>query len=536
MSAPDLERIKRNHAAVTAVATFTILDDDLALDVAANFHNHIVYNGLMGWMEYGPGYWSRITEVRAFGACGDALRDIYAIREPYVLDLLDDKARLEQLKLLARLKNTSLHTAVFKKLKSLVELPGNPWDRDGLLLCAPNCVIDLKHGMKLSHRPDFYMTRCVAVNYEPDAWREEDGTKDRWTEGLAAWNEALSALPDDVYFWFQSRIGQALSAVAQPEHEMIICVGSGRNSKSLIFNAIKSATKDAFTVVPPKLLLGNASDHPTDMMTLRGARIAFIEELPEGKHLNVQRLKSIVGTDTISGRYMGQDFTDFPATHSLFVTTNYTPQIAETDDGTWRRLVLLRFPYHFVKPGAPLVSADDRPGDPTLASRLSTVEALEVILAWAVAGFPDYYAGQNHDLPESVERDTLQWREETDSILRYVNEHLEFDPDSMIEAKDLFRHFKAQQVAEERGKWSAELFGGRFKDHEIVKNHGVDKVQVRKLDGLSRPPVSDHYSALPNPPIEAVKPWVWRGLRFIPTASSGGQSADPLESVLGVLP
>jgi putative DNA primase/helicase len=48
----------------------------------------------------------------------------------------------------------------------------------------------------------------------------------------------------------------------------------------------------------------------------------------------------------------------------MFVSTNYRPIVQATDHGTWRRLLLVRFPYTFRKPHESLTGPDDRRGNP----------------------------------------------------------------------------------------------------------------------------------------------------------------------------
>jgi putative DNA primase/helicase len=99
--------------------------------------------------------------------------------------------------------------------------------------------------------------------------------------------------------------------------------------------------------LPDRVLLARSTDHPTELMTLRGARLGLMEEFPEPGHLNVKRLKDLLGTGEMSARYCGTDSVTWKPSHTPFVTTNYLPRVDESDDGTWRRLVLLDFPYRY---------------------------------------------------------------------------------------------------------------------------------------------------------------------------------------------
>ena len=176
-------------------------------------------------------------------------------------------------------------------------------------------------------------------------------------------------------------------------------------------------------------------------MVLRGARLALVEETPEERRLSVIRLKKLIGTPQIKGRYMHQDDLTFDASHSMFLNTNYKLTVTETDWGTWRRLALLRFPYIFRKPGEALTGDGDRTGDPGLRDRLKhgAQGQHEAILAWLVRGAMGWYAAGKlmPTLPDRVRRDTLEWREQSDLVLGYVSERLTFDLNAHVMSTEL---------------------------------------------------------------------------------------------------
>lgn len=49
-------------------------------------------------------------------------------------------------------------------------------------------------------------------------------------------------------------------------------------------------------------------------MSLRGVRLGFIEELPEGKVLPVKRLKDVLGTDRLMARLVHKDNVEWETT------------------------------------------------------------------------------------------------------------------------------------------------------------------------------------------------------------------------------
>jgi putative DNA primase/helicase len=93
------------------------------------------------------------------------------------------------------------------------------------------------------------------------------------------------------------RFGQGLTGHPVPDDRLVVLKGSGANGKTTIVDAVREALGDDYAVtLPDRVLLARTGDHPTEMMVVRGARLAMMEEFPELGHLNVKRLKDLHGT------------------------------------------------------------------------------------------------------------------------------------------------------------------------------------------------------------------------------------------------
>lgn len=161
--------------------------------------------------------------------------------------------------------------------------------------------------------------------------------------------------------------------------------GGGRNGKSTICDLTLKVVGRFGVLASPALLTAKDSDHTTEITDLIGKRFALLEEFPRSNILNFSRLKRVVGTTEISGGRMRQDNQTWDATHTLVITTNHEIYIPAGDDGTWRRLVIINFPYPFVtEPTLP----NDRLVELGLRDRLRAGEEgqHEAVLAWLVQG------------------------------------------------------------------------------------------------------------------------------------------------------
>ena len=262
--------------------------------------------------------------------------------------------------------------------------------------------------------------------------------------------------------------------------------------------------------------MANKSDHSTEKMPLRGARLAFIEELPEGGVLPVKRLKDLVGTPQMTARGIGRDNVTWDVTHTLFVSTNYLPIVVETDSGTWRRLRVLAFKKRYVAEGK-VAQPNDVVGDPTIKTRIPENETgqLDALLTWILDGALDFYkAGKKVVVPDpvSVEAATETWRKDYDPLLQFVSTQIEIDESSHIMSTDLLKAFNVEQSRSNAYDWSISKFNRRLTQHEELSSLGFARGTERLRKGqseLSRP-------AVPGLNLDEVPEQysAWRGVRF----------------------
>lgn len=375
------------------------------------------------------------------------------------------------------------------------------------LLNTPNFVVNLRTGKFSKHDPDLYITKV---------------TNGRYRQGFrhADWDKALMALPPEQADYMQIRMGQA--ATGHNAKDAIFLVGGGNNGKSAYTTeGVFPALGDYAHMAQPTLISkGQGTGATPDRASLRGVRFALIEELPESHALSVEEIKRITDTGYITARLLHQNPITFPATHTMFVTSNSKPAVAEVDWGTWRRLLLVDFPYTFMeKPQA----ANDRLGDPTLKRRVrdNTDDQHDAIVTWLVEGAMRYFADP---MLVEIERRPLEvveavkgWQMEADRIMAYFVDRLEADPDGMIARPDLFADFTNFLVAQNHSKWSSETFLGRFRVHELIRAAGVSEGQVRSASSdISRPPLATNVTfSSAQPPLPS-RVRVFRGLRFKP--------------------
>ncbi|GAB3255789.1 phage/plasmid primase, P4 family [Arthrobacter pigmenti] len=462
-------------------------DSPLAEWVAEQIGGRHRWAGGLGWLTFDGKVWRVSTEATITEA---VRREFIRLNK----EALDQGVESSQLRRLAGLLQASKIRAVVGLLKGIVEADAASFDSHPDLLNCNNGVVDLRTGKLLPHDPAYLMTKVTKVDYQPDA-RSAD------------WEAALTALPPEVADWMQVRFGQGITGHMTPDDVLPILQGGGSNGKSTVVTSVMVALGDHAVSIPEKLLTASPGDHPTELTTLMGARLAVIEELPDGR-MSIKRLKESVGTPTITARRIRQDNVTWSATHSIFLTSNYHPRIQEADYGTWRRLALVRFPYTYRRADK-VRSGLDREENPGLRTRLQEGRQgqREAVLAWLVAGAQRWYQTDRvmPSRPQQVEDDTETWRSESDLIYSFITEQFEFDPFSHVLTAEVYAAFSDWLETHGLGPWADQTFVRQLAGHELAQQNGVTKeiarAEVTLRDGTTRPRQNS-------------KSRVWRGLRW----------------------
>ncbi|MEU5872486.1 phage/plasmid primase, P4 family [Glycomyces sp. NPDC047369] len=488
-----------------------VRDDDLtdarmAETVSAGvLGDRFCWTSALGWLEWDGQCWSRSTEAAV----------IEVVRQ-YVLEMFTREVQAgaagDRRKQLAGLLNRGRIGAITSLARGILLQDAAHFDQQPDLLNTPSGVVNLRTKELLPHDPALLLTKMTAVAYRPGAVHPD-------------WTTALQAIPADVRDWYQVRLGQGITGHMTPDDVLVVNQGGGENGKTTVLGTAGKVLGSYYVLVSDRVLLADAGAHPTELMELRGARLALIEETPEARRLSVGRLKKVVGTPEIEARYIRQDSVTFRATHSLFLSTNYRPLVEETDHGTWRRLALVQFPYRFVKRQGDLTGPDDRLGDPTLRERLTASEqAREAALAWMVEGAYRWYQDGRvmPEMPQRIADTTRAWRAESDLVLAYLDERLVPDRDSHVISTELLADFTDWLIAHGNRAWSDKVFTSRFGEHEEVRKHHIEKRQVRTQPGLSRQPATFGTVRVAPP----ARYMAWLGVRFASDGDKGPEQGE----------
>lgn len=282
---------------------------------------------------------------------------------------------------------------------SLGQLDARPYE-----LNTPGGAVDLRTAQLLAPDPAALHTRSTTVT--PDFSR----TPVRW---LAFLSETFAGDPE-MTAYVQRLLG--LSVIGTVLEQILpFAYGEGSNGKTTLLEVAERlvGTGDAGYAMsaPSELLLKTQHPgHPTEIARLSGARFVLTSELEEGERFAEARVKKLTGGDTLSGRFMGQDFFDFRPTHTIWLLANHQPAVRSGGPAFWRRLKLIPF-LHTVPPER---------RDPHLIDTLIEHEG-PAILAWIITGARDYLA-TGLATPDAVSTATETYATEQDTVARFVTD------------------------------------------------------------------------------------------------------------------
>ena len=328
------------------------------------------------------------------------------------------------------------------------------WDSDPWLLNMVSGIIDLKTGLVTPHNRELYMTKIAHASLGSDC---------------PAWRAFLSDVTNgdvDLQDYLARVAGYALTGVTT-EHALFFLYGTGANGKSVFVNTLAAILGDYAANAPMDTFMESRTDrHPTDLASLRGARLVSSIEVEKGKRWAEAKIKSLTGGDKISARFMRQDFFEYRPQFKLLIAGNHKPAIRDVDEAMRRRLHLVPF----------IVTIPPERRDQGLSEKL--LAERDGILAWAVRGCLEWQRiGLNP--PTSVISATEEYFESQDALGRWMEEECTTNPNDFAGTEELFNSWK--QWAE---RWG-EYFGTMQKFSEDLQKRGFKKWRNMKLRGMN---------------------------------------------------
>jgi putative DNA primase/helicase len=358
-----------------------------------------------------------------------------------------------------------------------LQLVGDEWDRDPMIIGVNNGVIDLQTGVRRDGNPREYLRA-----HSPVDWLGIDQPAPNWEKFI---HDVFTG-DEELVGFVQRLFGYCLTG-STAEHCLPILYGEGRNGKTTLLQALAQVFGEDLSHTTQADMLMNvkrdgAGPQPF-VYALRGRHLVWATESQEGQRINAGLIKQLTGGDSITTRTLHEKPVTFKPTYKVMLLTNHKPHISAEDQAMWDRVLLIPFDLRFIDdPKAP----NERKRNPRMLELLEAESA--GILAWLVRGC---LAWQQQGLcpPQMVKVATEEYRQEEDILAEFIADCLTTGPEMSARAKDLYKSYEQwaeDNGLEKSGKLSQITFGKRMKrrfgeptrDNRSKIYHGVGVASV----------------------------------------------------------
>ncbi|MCM1439303.1 MAG: phage/plasmid primase, P4 family [Roseburia sp.] len=330
------------------------------------FANELRYSPATHFIRYSGGYWqetepgaqavahelTRRQMVEADRLMSESLRKLKNCGAAEILENTS-KSKAEQLmnekqmkayqeylaaaayqKFAVRRRDSKNITSTLKETRPMLEISPRDLDADCFLLCTPEATYDLRKGTAggRPHSADDFITKITSVS---------PGSK-----GQQLWLDNLNLIfrkDQQLIEYVQMICG--LAAIGKVFVEaLIIAYGDGRNGKSTFWNAVSRVLGlYSGNISADTLTVGCRRNIKPEMAEVKGKRLLIAAEMQEGARLNDSTVKQLCSTDDVFAEKKYKDPFSFKPCHTLVLYTNHLPRVSASDDGIWRRLIVIPF-------------------------------------------------------------------------------------------------------------------------------------------------------------------------------------------------
>lgn len=254
-------------------------------------------------------------------------------------------------------------------------------------------------------------------------------------EGEDLWNDALQLFfcgDQSLIDYVQMICGLCIVGKVYME-AMIIAYGDGRNGKSTFWNVIYKVLGSYSGNISADALTVNCKRNvKPEMAELKGKRMIIAAELQEGMRLNTSVVKQLCSTDPIFAEKKFKAPFNFEPSHTLVLYTNHLPKVGASDDGTWRRLIVI--PFHAKIQGA---------ADIKNYTQYLVDNAGGAVLSWLIEGARKVIeANYQITRPQCVLDAIGAYRDGNDWLGTFINECCEVDKSYQEKSGELYRRYR----------------------------------------------------------------------------------------------
>lgn len=381
-------------------------------------------------------------------------------------DVTEEEAREAFQKYYKKTRGTQSKKNIMNELMHRKTVRPDEFDKDDMLLNVANGYIDLTSRELYKHDINRMFSQIANTDYsekmQPAVWLD-------FLNDIFAGDKA-------VIRYIQKALGYSLTGSTR-EQIMFILFGKGRNGKSIFVETIAEILGNYSNNMQAKSLMVQKNDNVnTDIARLSKARFVTSSEPNEGFRFDEGLIKQLTGGDKVTARFLYAEEFEYTPKFKIWVSTNHKPIIRGTDDGIWRRLVLIPFD----------VQIPEEKVDKDLKYKL--LREAPAILNWMAEG-AYMWMREGLELPEKLKDAGQTYRTEMDVVEQFVQEKCKRAEGVKETGKALYEEYKKWADENNEYKMDKNKFGKKLKEKFRSKkmNNGVNYLGVElteKYPGL----------------------------------------------------
>mgnify|MGYP002711941019 FL=1 len=376
-------------------------------------------------------------------------------------DVTEEEARETFQKYYKKTRGTQSKKNIMNELMHRKTVTPDEFDKDDMLLNVANGYIDLTSRELYKHDINKMFSQIANTDYsekmQPAVW-------------LDFLNDIFAG-DKTVIRYIQKALGYSLTGSTR-EQVMFILFGKGRNGKSIFVETIAEILGDYSNNMQAKSLMVKKNDNVnTDIARLSKARFVTSSEPNEGFRFDEGLIKQITGGDKVTARFLYAEEFEYTPKFKIWVSTNHKPIIRGTDDGIWRRLVLIPFD----------VQIPEEKVDKDLKYKL--LREAPAILNWMAEG-AYMWMREGLELPEKLKDAGQTYRTEMDVVEQFIQEKCKRAEDVRETGKALYEEYKKWADENNEYKMDKNKFGKKLKEKFRSKkmNNGVNYLGVELVE------------------------------------------------------
>ena len=356
-------------------------------------------------------------------------------------DVTEEEAREAFQKYYKKTRGTQSKKNIINELMHRKTVTPDEFDKDDMLLNVANGYIDLTSRELYKHDINRMFSQIANTDYsekmQPAVWLD-------FLNDIFAGDKA-------VIRYIQKALGYSLTGSTR-EQVMFILFGKGRNGKSIFVETIAEILGDYSNNMQAKSLMVKKNDNVnTDIARLSKARFVTSSEPNEGFRFDEGLIKQITGGDKVTARFLYAEEFEYTPKFKIWVSTNHKPIIRGTDDGIWRRLVLIPFD----------VQIPEEKVDKDLKYKL--LREAPAILNWMAEG-AYMWMREGLELPGKLKASSKAYRTEMDVIEQFIEDECKRVDDGRVKANELYSVYKNWANENNAYKMSNKDFGQKMKE------------------------------------------------------------------------